>query len=66
MGRSDGMTSIFVIRWVGSLDELVDWYNIEKPHGALNLNRAETPSEAFIRKMRPEVWLGLAAEIFGW
>lgn len=50
----------------GSLDELVDWYNNEKPHGALNLNKAETPSEAFIRKMRPEVWLGLAAKTFGW
>ena len=50
----------------GSLDELVDWYNNERPHGALNLNKAETPSEAFIRKMRPEVWLGLAAKTFGW
>jgi transposase InsO family protein len=40
-----------------SLDSLVDWYNNEKPYGALNLNGAETPSEAFIRKMRPEVWV---------
>lgn len=50
----------------GSLEELVEWYNNEKPHGSLNLNRAETPSEAFIRKMRPEVWLGLGAKAFGW
>ena len=49
-----------------SLDGLVDWYNNEKPHGALNLNRAETPSEAFIRKMRQEVWLGLAVKTFQW
>jgi putative transposase len=49
-----------------SLDGLVDWYNFERPHGSLNLRRAETPSEAFIRKMRPEVWLGLGAEVFRW
>jgi putative transposase len=48
-----------------SLDKLVEWYNNEKPHGALNLNKAETPSEAFIRKMRPEAWLSLAAKTFG-
>jgi putative transposase len=49
-----------------SLDGLVDWYNYERPHGSLNLRRAETPSEAFIRKMRPEVWLGLGAKVFRW
>jgi len=48
-----------------SLEEFVLWYN-NRPHGALNLRRAETPNEAFIRKMRPEVWLGLAAKVFGW
>jgi len=50
----------------GSLSALVDWYNNERPHGSLNLRRAETPSDAFIRKMRPEVWLGLAAKVFRW
>ena len=49
----------------GSLEEFVLWYN-NRPHGALNLRRAETPNEAFIRKMRPEVWLGLGAKLFGW
>lgn len=49
----------------GSLEEFIDWYN-NRPHGALNLRRAETPNDAFIRKMRPEVWLGLAAKAFGW
>jgi transposase InsO family protein len=48
------------------LEAFVDWYNNEKPHGSLNLEIAETPGQAFIRKMRPEVWLGLAAKIFNW
>jgi transposase InsO family protein len=48
------------------LADLVEWYNEEKPHGALNLEIAETPSQAFIRKMRPEVWIGLAAKLFEW
>jgi transposase InsO family protein len=49
-----------------SLDELVVWHNDEKPHRALNLNKAETPSQAFIRKMRPEVWIGQAVKTFEW
>jgi transposase InsO family protein len=49
-----------------SLDDMLLWYNEEKPHGALNLEIAETPSQAFIRKMRPEVWLGLATKTFNW
>jgi putative transposase len=48
-----------------SLDKMVIWYN-NRPHGSLNLRRAETPNEAFIRKMHPEVWLGLAFKMFGW
>ena len=50
----------------GCLDDLVKWYNYERSHGSLNLRRAETPHDAFIRKMRPEVWLGLAAKVIGW
>jgi hypothetical protein len=42
------------------------WYNEEKPHGSLNLDIAETPSQAFVRKMRSEIWLGLAAKLFEW
>jgi transposase InsO family protein len=49
-----------------TLEALVEWYNEEKPHGALNLDIAETPSQAFVRKMRSEVWLGLAAKLFNW
>jgi putative transposase len=49
-----------------TLEGLLLWYNFEKPHGALNLDIAETPGEAFVRKMRSEVWLGLATKIFNW
>jgi hypothetical protein len=31
----------------------------------LDLTRAETPNEALIRKMHPDVWLGLAFKMFG-
>jgi putative transposase len=48
-----------------SLDGMVMWYN-DRPHGSLNLRRAETPNEAFIRRMPPEVWLGFAIKTFGW
>ncbi|HEX7575645.1 MAG TPA: IS481 family transposase [Candidatus Methanoperedens sp.] len=48
-----------------SLEMMVTWYN-NRPHGSLNLRRAETPNEAFIRKMHPEVWLGFAFKMFGW
>ncbi|MGZ8538903.1 MAG: DDE-type integrase/transposase/recombinase [Flavisolibacter sp.] len=48
-----------------SLDKMIEWYN-NRPHGSLNLRRAETPNQAFIRKMHPEVWLGFAFKMFGW
>jgi putative transposase len=35
------------------IEECVFWYNCMKPHGALDLNRAETPIEAYYRKLRP-------------
>jgi hypothetical protein len=47
-----------------SLDKMISWYN-NRPHGALNLRWAETPDEAFMRKM-PEVWLSFAFKTFGW
>lgn len=37
-----------------SLDEIIVWYNTDKPHMSLNYERAETPIQAFIRKLRPE------------
>jgi putative transposase len=33
------------------IEECVHWYNCIKPHGALDLERAETPIEAYYRKM---------------
>ena len=44
--------------------EFMDWYN-NRPHGALDLENAETPNDAFIRKLRPEVLLGLFIKNFG-
>ncbi|MCL2476963.1 hypothetical protein [Candidatus Bathycorpusculum sp.] len=52
--------------WFSNLEDRLLWYNEEKPHGALNLEIAETLSQAFIRKMRPEVWIGLATKTFKW
>jgi len=49
-----------------SLKEFVDWYNEIKPHRSLDFERAETPSEAFRRKIRTEVFLGQAAKLFRW
>jgi len=36
------------------LDDVVQWYNEVKPHASLNFERAETPSRAFVRKLRPK------------
>ena len=52
--------------WFSSLDGFVVWYNEEKPYGSFNLDIVETLSQAFVRKMRSEVWLGLAAKLFEW
>jgi len=37
----------------GSLFELLDWYN-NRMHGSLNMHYAETPNQAFIRKLPSE------------
>jgi len=37
-----------------SLDEVIRWYNEEKPHLSLRFEEAETPLRAFVRKMRPK------------
>ena len=42
----------------------IEWYNNMRLHMSLKFNKAETPSEAFIRKMRTEVWFGLAKDWF--
>jgi len=43
--------------------EFMDWYN-NRLHGALDLENAETPNEAFIRKLRQEALLGLFIKNF--
>jgi len=46
-------------RWrFSSLQEWIDWYN-NRLHGALKLEWAETPTEAFQRKLRPECLVGM-------
>lgn len=37
-----------------SIDELIRWYNMKRPHMSLNLEVIETPYEAYIRKMPKE------------
>ena len=37
-----------------NLDDLIQWYNMKRPHMSLNLNIIETPYQAFIRKMPKE------------
>ena len=41
-----------------SAEEFRVWYN-NRIHGALNYRRGETPAKAFIKKMRPTIWVGL-------
>ncbi len=48
-----------------SISELLDWYN-NRPHGSLNLRFAESPNQAFIRKLPQECWFWLARELFEW
>lgn len=41
------------------VDDVVGWYNTRRPHMSLDFDRAETPLEAFERKLRPkerEAW----------
>jgi len=39
-----------------SLQEFIKWYNTDRLHMSLKMHYAETPYEAFIRKMDPVVW----------
>ena len=34
-----------------SIDELIEWYNMTRPHMSLNLEIIETPYQAYARKM---------------
>ena len=48
-----------------TFEEFIEWYN-NRPHGSLNLRRAETPEMAFWRKMPTGYYYGLAAKLFKW
>jgi putative transposase len=39
-----------------TLSEFLEWYNTDRLHMSLKMHYAETPYEAFIRKMEPVVW----------
>ena len=47
-----------------TLDEFVNWYNRERMHMSLNMRHAETPWEAFIKKMEKGLWIGFVKEWF--
>ena len=45
--------------WFPDVDAVFRWYNERRPHMSLDFDRAETPLEAFERKLRPkerEAW----------
>jgi putative transposase len=62
-------------RWFGTyekhrkrfktFEEFVEWYN-NRPHGSLNLRRAETPEIAFWRKLPEEYFYRLAVQFLEW
>lgn len=47
-----------------SLDAFMRWYNEERMHMSLNMRYAETPYEAFIRKLEQGIWLGMVRKWF--
>lgn len=66
--RNNPQTNGKIERWIQeykkhrhrfkNANEFMNWYN-NRLHGALDLDNAETPNEAFIRKMRYEAILGM-------
>jgi transposase InsO family protein len=49
-----------------TLEGFVNWYNNKRPHASLDFENAETPSEAFTRKLRPEDAFHVMVNLFGW
>jgi len=49
-----------------TLEEFVKWYNDVRVHMSLNMRHAETPSQAFIRKLEPAVWFKKWDKWFNW
>jgi len=50
----------------GTLNEFISWYNNKRPHMSLDFNNAETPSEAFTRKIRSEDIFHATIKLFKW
>lgn len=48
-----------------TFEGFIEWYN-NRPHGSLNLRRAETPELAFWRKMPEEYYYRLATKFLRW
>jgi len=49
-----------------TLGKFIEWYNDKRPHMSLDFNNAETPSEAFTRKLRQEDIFHAAIKLFKW
>jgi putative transposase len=39
------------VKFFSSIDEFFEWYNCDRPHGAFDLSKLETPVQMFYRKM---------------
>lgn len=50
------------VRFFSSIEEFMKWYNEVRPHGALDLKKAQTPMQAFYQKM-PEADLLISPDI---
>jgi putative transposase len=53
------------VKFFGSIDEFMEWYNTVRPNGALNLEQMETPIEAYYRRMPPKGVLMDPAVLWG-
>ena len=51
-------------RFFKDIDELIEWYNYDKPHMSLDFDNAETPEEAFWRKLPEEKIFEYAGWLF--
>jgi putative transposase len=49
-----------------TLEGFIGWYNDKRPHASLGFENAETPSEAFTRKLRPGDVFHAMVNLFEW
>ena len=45
------------VKFFSSIDDLMEWYNCVRPHGAFDLSRLETPIQIFYRKMEDKAMI---------